>query len=952
MKKNLQLLFMIVLSIVASQQYAQAQDRTITGMVTDDTGSSLPGASIVLKGTTTGTTTDIDGNYKISLSSGGTLIYSFVGSQSKEIAVGDQSVINVSLSSMVLAEVVVTGLGGTFDKKRLPTTINSVSSEDLKYTPIVRIDQLLQSKLPNTQILQSSGAPGTTGVIRGRGINSALKGQQPVIYIDGVRVDNLNSSAGLSVGTGGAQSSALADIPVDQIEDVTFLKGGAATTLYGSDAANGVLLITTKKGKAGKARISYVTQLGAIEGTGDYFVFDEVKELGFRTGFLNSHAVNLSGGSDIVTYNFFAKYRNDNSFQYGQGERRYTIGGGYNASISDKLNYQGSFSYISNNFSRLPNANSSFDRTFGIDQGLPDGQLGLSTNKPSDWTAEDKEIVGKLIRDVADLSDITTKIRRFTNSHKFTYDIKDGLSLNAIIGLDFRNSRDQDIQTNEYLVTQFSVAPGTTTEGSINRADRNFLSTTGTLSANWDVNAGDFTFNSIVGAQFFRNVDDQQQVITTNQAETSTTVNISAEQSVTDFQSSVTNYGYYFSENIGWKGKVFLDFGFRNDFNTAFGTDASSKFYPKAGFSYSISDESFLSESSLISNLKIRGSWGKAGNFPPPYTRDAQLNANPFNGQLAFQPGQVGSANLAPEELTTIEGGIDIGLLKGKINLEITYYNSRTKDALFSAPFAPSAGSESQVRNLGEIENKGWEIATRFKIIDQDDFKLSTNLSWNQQQNTVLSGGGAPEFSIGGFSFLGSFVKEGQPIGYFRGSNPTFAEDGTVSSVEENAVLGKPIPDAFGSLGINASWRNLNLFISGDYQYGASSVNTDEVLRFFRGLEDDRIPEAADASFFDLAGVWVEKTDFLKVRNITLGYDLSTVVNNIGFIDNASVSFTALNPFNFFSSIFDPEITGSGSRGTLPGTNTTTQNAVTTGGFAYGTVSAPRMFIMTVRVGL
>ncbi|MDN5203164.1 TonB-dependent receptor [Fulvivirgaceae bacterium BMA10] len=936
-----------------------AQERTVSGQITDESGESIPGVNIVLKGTSVGVTSDIEGNWKLSVpSEGGILIFSYIGLTAQEVEIGNRSIINVTMRPDVqqLTEVVITGLGGAVDRSKLTTTVNTVNSDDLKYTPIVRIDQLLQSKLPNTQILQSSGAPGTTGVIRGRGINSALTGQQPVVYVDGVRVDNLNTQGGLNVATGGAQSSSLADIPVDQIDDITFLKGGAATTLYGSDAANGVLLITTKKGEAGRTRISYEAQLGAINGTGDYFVFDEVKELGFRTGFLNSQALNISGGNDAITYNFFAKYRDDNSFQFGQEERRYTIGGGYNATISKKLNYQGSFSYISNNYTRLPNANSSFDRTFGIDQGLPAGQLGLSTNKPSDWTAEDKDIVSKLIRDVASLSDITTQIRRFTNSHKFSYDVIEGLSINAIIGLDFRNSRAQEIQTNEYLVAQLSVAPGTTTEGSIERVDRSFLSTTGTISANWTAKVGDFTFNTVAGAQFFRNVDDQQEVITTNQAETSTTINISADQSVEDFQSSVVNYGYFVSENIGWKDKVFLDIGFRNDFNTAFGDDASSKFYPKAGISYNISEEDFLNSSNIISNLKVRGSFGRAGNFPPPYTRDAQLNANAFNGQLAFQPGQVGSSVLAPEELTTIEGGVDLGLLSDRINLEVTYYTSTTKNALFSAPFAPSFGSENQVRNLGEIENKGWEIYTRVNIIDNNDLKLSANLSWNKQENVVVSGGGAPEFSVGGFTFLGSFIKEGLPVGYFRGSQPTFAEDGSIASVEENAVLGKPTPDAFGSLGINASWRDLSLFVSGDYQYGAAAVNTDEVLRFFRGLQDDRIPEASNspaaASFFDLAGVWVEDTDFLKVRNITLGYDLRSLVSNIGILRNASIAFTALNPINFHSSVFDPEITGSGSNNLLPGTNTRTQNAVTTGGFGFGTVSAPRMYIFTLRLGL
>lgn len=950
--KNI-LLFVLGIGLVFA---AQAQSRVVSGTVRGDDGQAIPGVNVVVKGTSTGTSTDLDGNYRLTVGDDASaLVFSFIGLETQEVNIGSRTVIDVEMRSDVqrLSEVIVTGLGGSVDQRSLATTVNKVTAEDLESVPIVRIDQLLQSKLPNTQILASTGAPGGTSIIRSRGVNSALLGQQPVIYIDGVRVDNLNTSPGLAVATGGQQTSALADIPVDQIKDITFLKGGAATTLYGSDAANGVLLITTNKGQAGQAQVTYETQMGAIDGTGDYFVHDEVKELGFRTGFLNSHRVGLSGGNENVTYNFFAKYRDDNSFQAGVEENRYTIGGGYNASITKNINYQGSFSYINNKFSTLPNANSSFDRTFGIDQGLPAGQLGLSSNDPSMWTDADKDIVRTLIQDVARLADITTRVNRFTNSHKFTVDVIENLTLDVAFGLDYRFSRNEEVRTNEYLVAQLSVAPGTTTEGFINRNDRSFLSTTGTASLQYIFDAGDFNFNTIGGGQFFRTQDDQSQIITTNQAETSTTINIAADQSVVDFQSSVVNYGFFLSETVSFKDRVFIDLGFRNDRNTAFGSDITSEFYPKAGFSYVPSAEPYWAGiSNIISTFKARASYGEAGNFPPPFTRDAQLNANAFRGSLAFQPGQPGDPNLGPERLKTFEFGADIGLFNDRINLEVTVYNSTTEDALFTAPFAPSLGQENQVRNLGEISNKGIELAGRFTVFQKGDWSINLNASSNFQKNEVVDAGGSPEFNIGGFTFLGPFVKEGLPVGYLRGSRPTFDEGGNLVDTELNANLGSAIPDVYGSLGVNATWKSLSLYVAGDYQLGAAGVNTDEVLRFFRGLDDDRIPDnASGESFFNLAGVWVEDTDFLKVRNITLTYDIpSSALSGLGLINRASVAFSAINPFNFFTSVFDPELTGAGARGTLPGTNTTTQNNVTVGGFGYGTVSAPRMYVGTLRI--
>jgi len=951
--KRILLLCFVFLTAFAFNAMAQ---RTVSGKITDDSGEGLPGVNVVIKGTTTGTTTDLDGNFSLTVEDGATLTISYVGFEAQEIEVGSRSVIDITMGGVTeLQEVVITGLGGDVDRRKLATTVDRVTAKDLASTPIVRLDQLLQSKLPNTQILQSTGAPGGTSIIRSRGINSAVLGQQPVIYIDGVRVDNLNTSPGLSAATGGQQSSALADIPVDQIQDITFLKGGAATTLYGSDAANGVLLVTTNKGTSGKASFTYEAQMGAIRATTDYFIYPDItKELAFKTGFLNSHKVGISGGNENVTYNFYGRFRDDASFTEGLNEVRYSIGGGYQASLNDKLVYKGSFSYLRNEYSLLNNANSSFDRIFAIDQGsFTNGAFGLSTNDPALWTSDEKQIVKTLISDVARLSDITNNISRFTNSHRFTYSILDNLSVDVGLGFDYRFSRNENIQTNEYLVAQGAIAPGTTTEGNINRNDRNFLGTTGSVSVKYDASIDDFTFTTIGGGQFFRNRDIQSQVQTTNQAETSTTINISASQAALDFESSVANWGFYLQETVGFKDRVFLDVGFRNDKNTAFGDDIISEFYPKAGLSYIVSDEAYFSGlTDVVNSFKARISYGESGNFPPPFTRDVQLNANAFRGQLAFQPGQPGEPSLGPERQKTLEYGADIGFLDSRINVGLTIWKSTTEDAIFTAPFAPSTGTEAQPRNLGEIENDGVEIATSWDILRGGDWTLTANVSANFQNNEVTSGGGSPEFNIGGFTFLGPFVKEGFPVGYLRGSNPTFDESGALSSTEANANLGSPIPDVFGSLSLNASWKNFSLFVSGDYQRGASGVNTDEVLRFFRGLDDDRIPDAsAGESFFDLAGVWVEDTDFLKVRNITMTYDFSNeFLSGFEFIKGASVSFTALNPFNWYSSVFDPELTGAGARGTLPGTNTTTQNNVTVGAFGFGTFSAPRQYIGTLRL--
>jgi TonB-dependent starch-binding outer membrane protein SusC len=279
MRKFLQTSFALLLLTTT----AWAQERTVSGRVTSqEDGTGLPGVNVVVKGTTTGTVTDVDGNFRLSVTgSGSSLVFSFIGLQTEEVTIGDRNIVDVSLSLDVtqLSEIVVTGQGYGIEKKRLSTTVDVVNKSQIDAVPGGRLDQLLQSQLPNAQIRLSSGQPGTASLIRTRGPVSANTSTTPVIYIDGVRVDNLNSNPSLNVATGGASSSAIADIPIENIERIEYVKGGAATTLFGADAANGVIQIFTKKGTAGQNRVNFETQLGVITGTEDYLKYKETAEI-------------------------------------------------------------------------------------------------------------------------------------------------------------------------------------------------------------------------------------------------------------------------------------------------------------------------------------------------------------------------------------------------------------------------------------------------------------------------------------------------------------------------------------------------------------------------------------------------------------------------------------------------------------------------------------------------
>ncbi|MFK8161730.1 MAG: TonB-dependent receptor plug domain-containing protein [Lewinella sp.] len=918
--------------------FTTLQAQTITGTVTDQSGETLIGASVFVAGTTTGTVTDIDGNFSLSVPGNSeSLMVTYTGFETLTIPlVAGQTRYEITLSQGVnLAEIVVSGQGVGIERKRLTTTVDVISSDQLELAPITQLDQILQSRIPGAQIRMSSGQPGTASLIRNRGPLTANGSSTPVIIIDGVRVDNLNSNASLNVGTGGASSSALADIPVESIERVEFIRGGAATTLYGADAANGVLQIFTKKGTAGEARLTGGVLVGSMVGEDRFLRFQETADLLFEPGLVQQYRVGVDGGSDRATYNFSGSFYDDDSFTDLNSQRRINARFGASAKLNDKLTYNGSAAFVSNFFTRDYNANTSFAR-FG---GIEGGDYGLI----NELSAGALDTIKTDLRIAGELTDITEAVRRFQTSQQLEYKPFAGFTARFIAGLDSRRSRQEDLQTNALLIAKGAVGPNTADQGNINRATRDFLTFTSDLALGYDFKVGDFQFTTGAGGQLIRSQDEQLQVTGTNLVEGSVSLNNTADRTVTEFFRAIAFGGFYLSEAIGYKNKLFLDLATRWDFNSAFGDDIGLVNLKRIGIRYSLTDEAFMQRGALsriITRASFRANYGEASNFPTPFARDQVFNSNAFFGIPAYTFGNPGNQQLGAEVLKSIEVGADFSFLDGRIGIRVEYYDQKTEDAIFSPVGLPSSGQLAQQANVGVIENTGFEFETSLGIIKTKDIDFTLNASLTTNENVVTDAGGAPEFNVGGFTFLGSFVKVGQPLGYFRGNATTVGADGSLT-VEPNAVLGKPTPDGYGTVGFNFRFKRLNVFASSDYQYGAQGVAVDDVLRFFGGVNDEgRIPEeASSSSFFDLAGFWVEDTDFFKVRNIGVSYNIPTDNSVFSYL---RVGFNARNPFVFGSSSFDPEVTGAGIAA---------QGGFGAGGFGFGTESAPRQYLFSVDFG-
>ena len=915
-------------------QLSWAQQKTITGTVNDETGLPLPGATVVVDGTTRGVATDFDGNFSIQASEGETLVITYIGYADQKIVIGSQDNYTINLRpDSELEEIILTGQGSGIERRKLSTTVDVILEEDIDKLPATQIDQLLQASAPSAQIRLSSGQPGTAAIIRTRGPISAATSSTPVVIVDGIRVDNLNSNPEIGIGTGGADVSALADIPVESIERIEYIKGGAATTLYGADAANGVIQIITKKGTAGSNRIYFESRLGSIQGTDDYLRYARTAEAIFEPGLLQEYKIGFNGGDEKSTYNFSGSLYKDDSFNDLNEQVKRSLSFGYTRNISDRLKYQSSMSYVGFESNLDFNANTSFSRFSAFEGG---GRGNLDELSRAEWIEERDRarIIGSNV-------DIRSTVNRFTASNKFTYDFGGNIVGNFTTGVDFRSNVQEENDTNTLLIALDAEPEGTTDKAELNRVIRNNFIITSDINFTHRGEINDFSFVSILGAQFFRTADRQNRLDGSGGVDGSTSINTFPTITGSDFVLENANYGLYFLENIGFYDIAFLELGGRMDYNTNAGDNTEAIFLPKIGVTYNFSDHDFFQNSSIrsiLNSVKVRANYGEATNFAQPFSQDRTFALESFLGQPSFRFDNPGNSNLKSETVQTSEIGLELGFLDNRFNLSGTYYRGITKDALFTPTQPPSSGLLNQIQNIGEIENKGWEFALSAYVLQNDSHKLSFNLSYNTNENKVLSSGGAAPFNVGGFTVIGAWVEEGQSLGYLRGTSSTPNGDGTYTR-EANSTLGKTFAPEFGSVSLNYSWKKLNFYATGDYQLGGKIVDLSFLLRHLRGVDSSGIPDdlAGTTSPFNYVNYFTFDNDFFKIRNIGISYDFGQQFN---VFSNISVAITATNPFNWTKGLFDPETTGSGIGN---------QNGFGSGGFFYGTESAPRTFISSVK---
>ncbi len=790
---------------------------TVTGTVKDDTGESLPGATVTIKGTTTGTVTDIDGKYSLKVPSAeSTLVFSFAGMIPQEIVVGAQSTIDVSLSSSnVLEEVVVVGYGSV-DRKKLTSSIVSVSGDAIADKPVASFDQGLAGRAAGVQVNIPSGVLGTAPRIRIRGTNSISSGAQPLIVIDGVPAIDGN-------GSGLTENNALGDINPADIASYEILKDGAATAIYGSRAANGVILITTKTGKSGEARITYSGQFGvntvasrfdlldanefirisnekfATAGTapqafpGDNNENTDWQDVIFRSGAVINHNLSISGGNSGTRYYFSAGYMDQEGALERNNLKRYTLranvdytgvkwlDAGVKLSLSRQDN-EGLNTGVNSLSGNVFNATRAFPNISVFNPNHPTG-YNITADNNAMGQGNNLQVIASNLPNIQYVLDNNVveaiNYRTLANVYAQVMPIE-GLKLKTQIGFDIADNQDfqtlngvhGDGQSFEGLVTRFSFQQTrwnwqNTLSYSKTFAEKHNLSVIVGLEYQKSTFDSFFAKGQTFSDPFFLN--------TALISETYTTQLSGGGYTPTGFASRFGRFNY------DYDNRYLLSVSYRNDEISSLPESTRQGSFIGVSAGWNIAAESFFSVD-VINTLKLRASYAETGNvnlgaFPYLGTYGPEL----YGAQTAIRFENVGNPDLRWEVNTKYNIGLDFAILKSRISGSIDYYRNDVTDMVLNAPTPPSFGvpGNSITLNIGAMVNSGIELSLTSLNVAKDGFEWSTtfNLTTNKNEITELSNNNQD------IIFIRNINRVGQPVGALFG----FQYEGV------NAANGNPL---------------------------------------------------------------------------------------------------------------------------------------------------------------
>ncbi|MCY4562003.1 MAG: SusC/RagA family TonB-linked outer membrane protein [Flavobacteriaceae bacterium] len=782
---------------------------TISGQVVDaDTNDPLLGVSVLLQGTTLGTVTDFDGNYTLpNIESGNyVLVVSYTGYSSNysQIEVGTSDIqqnFELTYSASQLNEIVVTGTGSPVEKKKLGNSIGSITTAQLQDLPINSFSDILQGREPGIVTLPGSGLTGEGSAIRIRGSASLSQLNEPIVLIDGIRVDAGGGFGGGLVGSGGGGStSRLDDINPESIERIEILKGASAATLFGTEASNGVIQIFTKRGRVGqplfnfkitqgfinypKGRVadntgwtSSATQIAAVsEVLGrtirpyELITTNALEDL-YETGIQNTFSGDIQGGTNLFSYYGAARYSYTDGPFGGKNRTGYTEGQetlaadidelaqlnlNFTINPSSKLNIKVTSGFTARNASTMQNNNN----IYGV------GSLAQFSKpeliKPTNTTGT---IAFATVDETLQIS-IGSEINHFNGVIGLNYTANDWLKLQGTFGLDYSSQTSTEFWPFGYNIDGFS---GANPLGARYKDSRDFLSQSVEIKASFNNQISEsITSDFILGGQY---VSQETKVVAAQGEDFPgpgfAVTSAAANQSTFEFYQETINAGVFAQEQIGLNNQFFFTVGARLDAHSAFGTEFDAAFYPKVSLSYVPSDGPKWSDLGPISSLQIRSSYGFSGLQPGAFDALTTYQALASATGAGIAPNNLGNSELAPEVSQELEVGFTAGLAQDRVNFEFTYWDRVTKDALYARQFVLSGGFRNpQLTNIGELSAFGLEFNLNGSVIRGQDRSLDLFINGAYYRDEIVSLGGAPPLKVGGsYPRYRNFLREGDAPG-------------------------------------------------------------------------------------------------------------------------------------------------------------------------------------------
>tara|TARA_R110002050_G_scaffold261556_1_gene401676 strand:+ start:188664 stop:191633 length:2970 start_codon:yes stop_codon:yes gene_type:complete len=962
--KNKIILLISVMMFTLMYTSSYAQEKKVTGTVTDVSNFPLPGVNVIVKGTQNGASTDFEGAYSITVSAGEILVFSYLGFKTIEQVIGGKNSYNISMEedNSELDEIVVVGYGSV-KRKDVTGAVASIKSESFIDALPVSPEQLLQGKIAGVNIVQSSGQPGASSTIRIRGTSSISAGNDPLYVIDGVPLQF--GSANNQVRTVTSGSSPLSEEAINplslinpaDIESIDVLKDASATAIYGSRGANGVIVITTKnKGKYGDF-LTYDSYLGvsSVPELLPFLSADEYRDYAdsnnlpysdsgantnwqkevFRTAITQNHNISFAGGSKITNVTGSLGYNNQEGTILNSQLKKYT--GRLNANhsaIDDRLKIGINLTYASIDDQRAAVNSNIADEGGNILKDalrwaptLPvrndDGsyyQIGALRVNPVSWT------------DVSDESDTSLLLGNLNTS----FEIIDGLKLSSNIG---HSSENVSRYTN--IPSTHPAGEGQGGTASISKYKNSNILAETNLTYDKQIN-DDNHITVLAGYSYQRFVTENTFTSANNFVADATQWNLiqsGSIQSNTSFKDANRLSSYYGRLNYKLKDRYLLTLTIRRDGSSRFGGNNKWGTFPSGAIAWNVADEDFMSDSK-ISNLKLRIGYGVTGNQEIPnnlYREQLSITGSDvyvFGGQAipSVLPTNFQNQDLKWEETSQLNFGVDFGLFDQRITGSLDYYLKKTNDLLLQFSTAAPSVVSTQWANVGEVENKGFEFNLNADIISTDDFKWSTNLNFATNKNEVISLSNAnfqrDEIrTSSGSGVVGNnantqIIKPGLPLNTFYGWQFTgYDADGLETYLDidgtdgaDEVAIGNANPDWTFGFNNTINYKRLELSMNfrgvvGNDIYNNTAAEFSYVSQApgVNVLKSALSTGASRTQTAQYSSQWLEDGSYLRLDNLTIGYNFD--VDKVSFLKKARVYVSGSNLFVITGySGFDPEV--------------------------------------------